>query len=103
MNDLVEQKLKKLHYFPPQFHVQPPDTMLAVHPLLADIPDKKFKSQVSITLPCVQQITFLKPAALEQWRIYFISLYCCALMLQYGLQNVLMDALCCIFGCMVFP
>lgn len=46
MKDLVEQKLKKLHYFPPQFRVQPPHTMLAAHPLLADITDKAFGSQV---------------------------------------------------------
>ncbi|KAK9908624.1 hypothetical protein WJX75_000582 [Coccomyxa subellipsoidea] len=46
MNGLVEQKLKKLHYFPPQFHIHSPDTMLAAHPLLASIPDKKFSREV---------------------------------------------------------
>ncbi len=47
MNDLVEQKLKKLHYFPPQFHIHSPDTMLAAHPLLAGIPDRDFAKQVT--------------------------------------------------------
>lgn len=48
MNGLVEQKLKKLHYFPPQFHIHSPDTMLAAHPLLASIPDKKFSREVRL-------------------------------------------------------
>ncbi len=46
MNDLVEQKLKKLHYFPPQFHIQAPHTMLAAHPLLAGVPENKFRKEV---------------------------------------------------------
>ncbi|CAL8460804.1 g335 [Coccomyxa elongata] len=46
MNDLVEQKLKKLHYFPPQFHIQAPHTMLAAHPLLAGVPENRFRKEV---------------------------------------------------------
>lgn len=52
MNDLVEQKLKKLHYFPPQFHIQPPHTMLAAHPLLAGVPEKKFRKEVCCVVLC---------------------------------------------------
>ena len=50
MNDLVEQKLKKLHYFPPNFHVQPPHSIIAAHPLLAGIPKNAFRSEVRNTL-----------------------------------------------------
>lgn len=46
MNDLVERKLKKLHYFPPNFRVQPPHSILAAHPLLAGIPKAAFRSEV---------------------------------------------------------
>ena len=46
MNDLVEQKLKKLHYFPPNFRVQPPHSIVAAHPLLAGIPKTSFRSEV---------------------------------------------------------
>ena len=46
MNDLVEQKLKKLHYFPPNFRVQAPHSIVAAHPLLAGIPKKAFRSEV---------------------------------------------------------
>lgn len=46
MNDLVEQKLKKLHYFPPNFRVQPPHSIVAAHPLLAGIPKEAFRSEV---------------------------------------------------------
>ncbi|MCJ1354278.1 MAG: hypothetical protein MMC33_004265 [Icmadophila ericetorum] len=46
MNDLVEQKLKKLHYFPPTFRVQAPHSIVAAHPLLAGIPKKAFHSEV---------------------------------------------------------
>jgi len=50
MNDLVEQKLKKLHYFPPDFLVQPPHSIVAAHPLLAGIPKNAFRSEVRIML-----------------------------------------------------
>ena len=46
MSHLVEQKLKKLHYFPPNFRVQPPHSILAAHPLLASIPKKAFRKEV---------------------------------------------------------
>ncbi len=46
MNDLVEQKLKKLHYFPPNFRVQAPHSIVAAHPLLAGIPKTAFRSEV---------------------------------------------------------
>ena len=46
MNDLVEQKLKKLHYFPPNFRVQPPHSIVAAHPLLAGIPKAAFRAEV---------------------------------------------------------
>ena len=51
MSDLVEQKLKKLHYFPPNFRVQPPHSILAAHPLLASIPKKAFRREVSHMAP----------------------------------------------------
>ena len=47
MSHLVEQKLKKLHYFPPNFRVQPPHSILAAHPLLASLPKKAFRTEVS--------------------------------------------------------
>ena len=47
MSHLVEQKLKKLHYFPPNFRVQPPHSILAAHPLLASLPKKAFRKEVS--------------------------------------------------------
>ena len=46
MNGLVEQKLKKLHYFPPNFRVQPPHSIVAAHPLLAGILKAAFRSEV---------------------------------------------------------
>ena len=49
MSHLVEQKLKKLHYFPPNFRVQPPHSILAAHPLLASVPKKAFRKEVSHT------------------------------------------------------
>ena len=49
MSHLVEQKLKKLHYFPPNFRVQPPHSILAAHPLLASVPKKAFRKEVSPT------------------------------------------------------
>ena len=49
MSDLVEQKLKKLHYFPPNFRVQPPHSILAAHQLLASIPKKAFRKEVCHT------------------------------------------------------
>ena len=47
MSHLVEQKLKKLHYFPPNFRVQPPHSILAAHPLLASLPKNAFRKEVS--------------------------------------------------------
>ena len=49
MSHLVEQKLKKLHYFPPNFRVQPPHSILAAHPLLASLPKKAFRKEVRET------------------------------------------------------
>ncbi len=48
MRGLVEQKLKKLHYFPPAFRVQPPHTLLAAHPLLADVPPPVFRRKARL-------------------------------------------------------
>ena len=48
MRGLVEQKLKKLHYFPPRFRVQPPHTLLAAHPLFADLPPAAFRGEARI-------------------------------------------------------
>jgi hypothetical protein len=45
MKGLVEQKLKKLHYFPPRFRVQPPHTLLAAHPLFADLSPAAFRRE----------------------------------------------------------
>lgn len=47
LNGLVEQKLKKLHYFPPSFRVAPPHSIVAAHPLLAGIPKTAFRAEVN--------------------------------------------------------
>ena len=51
MRGLVEQKLKKLHYFPPRFRVQPPHTLLAAHPLFADLPPAAFRREARALPP----------------------------------------------------
>lgn len=46
MQDLVEKKLKHLHFHPPQSGSPHPATLLARHPMFADIPAAAFRQEV---------------------------------------------------------
>ena len=68
MKGLVEQKLKKLHYFPPQFRVQAPHTLLAAHPLLSDVPPRVFRRKVGGPLIRIPPLHTLTPFLLyKDW------------------------------------
>ena len=81
MRGLVEQKLKKLHYFPPRFRVQPPHTLLAAHPLFADLPPAAFRREAPRTPPTPARLACpLRPADAQKQALCR-SLQCAPLMI----------------------
>ena len=73
MQQLVEHKLKKLHFNPPRGHDLHLDLLLASHPLLSAIPLSAFRTEVDSCLLQSIHSSLKRPKAL----VLKIQCSCC--------------------------